>query len=121
MRQFVRFGIVGALCFALTLATFSALHTAGVHYLIAGPVGYAAGVALGFQLNRTWTFAAHHGDARRQLLRFLGVSVMGIALNAAGLHLFVETIGLDEFPAEVVTVACVAPVTFTANRAWAFR
>ena len=121
MAQFLRFGMVGALCFALTLATFSALHAAGVHYLIAGPVGYAAGVVLGFQLNRTWTFGAHHGDPRRQALRFLGVSVLGIALNAVLLHFFVAGVGLAEFAGEVVTVCCVAPITFTANRLWAFR
>lgn len=121
MKQFVRFALVGALCFALTLATFSALRALGVHYIVAGPAGYAAGVILGFHLNRTWTFGAHHGSARRQAARFVVVSAMGVGLNAVLLHLFVEIAGLAELAAEVVTVACIAPVTFTVNRRWAFR
>jgi putative flippase GtrA len=121
MSQFLRFGIVGGLCFVLTLATFSALHALGVHYVLAGVLGYAAGIALGFQLNRNWTFQAHHGSARHQAAKFLVVSAMGIALNALLLHLFVETAGWAEFPAEIVTVLCIAPVTFTINRMWAFR
>jgi putative flippase GtrA len=121
VRQFLRFGMVGALCAALTLGTFAVLHSAGVHYVLAGVLAYAAGIALGFRLNRTWTFRAHHGSARRQAIRFLAVSALGISLNALLLRLFVEAGGLAEFPAEVVTVACVSPVTFTANRLWAFR
>ncbi|HVL97130.1 MAG TPA: GtrA family protein [Solirubrobacteraceae bacterium] len=121
MRQFGRFAVVGGLCFALTLLTFSALTGLGVHYLAAGPVAYGAGVALGFRLNRTWTFAAHAGPVRRQLARFLAVSLMGSGLNALFLHLLIDGADLAELPAEVISVLCVAPATFTANRMWAFR
>ena len=120
-RQFLRFAIVGGLCFALTLATFTALMEAGGHYLIAGPLGYAAGVALGFQLNRTWTFAAHDDAAHRQFVRFLVVSAAAIGLNAALLQLMVDGLGLAELAGEVATVAVIAPLTFTVNRLWSFR
>jgi putative flippase GtrA len=121
MKQFVRFGIVGVACFVLTLATFSVLHAAGVHYILAGVLGYGAGIVLGFQLNRTWTFGAHEGARGKQAVRFLVVSALGIALNALLLHVFVEIAGVAEFPSEVITVAAIAPVTFTINRVWAFR
>ena len=37
-----RFGLVGGLCFAVTLSTFTALHGLGVHYILASVIGIAA-------------------------------------------------------------------------------
>jgi putative flippase GtrA len=119
-RQFVRFAVVGFACFVLTLATFTILDRSGAHYLVAGVAGYAAGIVLGFVLNRSWTFEATGRPARTQAARFLVVSGIGIALNALLLKLFVDGLETPNTAGEIVAVALTAPVTFAINRAWSF-
>ncbi len=121
LRRFIRFASVGLLCASLTLAAFTAMIEVGVHYLLAGPVSYAAGILVGFTLNRRWTFHAVHGRAAAQVPRFLTVQAGAVALNAGLLHLLIAGADLPEVPAEILTLALIGPVTFAANRYWTFR
>ena len=119
-RQFVRFAVVGFACFLLTLATFTVVDRSGAHYLVAAVVGYAAGIVLGFTLNRRWTFEAADRPAGGQAARFLAVSAVGIACNALLLKLCVEVVDTPKTLGEIVSVALTAPVTFAINRVWSF-
>ena len=54
--QLVRFGLVGAVNTALTLATYSVMLALGSPVALAGAVGWGVGGVNGYLLNRAWTF-----------------------------------------------------------------
>ena len=118
--RFARFAVVGGVCFLLTVAVFTLLDTSSVHYLAASVMGYAAGMVVGFTLNRLWTFEAGAGSATRQGVRFVATSALGIMLNVVLLKLLVAGLSFAKTPAEVVSVLLTSPVTFLVNRHWSF-
>lgn len=91
----------------------------GVPYPAAAAVSFAAGAANGYTLNRVWTFRAGPFSAAR-LARYVGVQAAALALNVCLLVALVELGGLPRLPAQLVALAVVALVSFSASRRWAF-
>ena len=56
ISQLVRFGLVGAVNTALTLATYSVMLALHAPAPLAGAVGWGVGATNGYLLNRAWTF-----------------------------------------------------------------
>jgi putative flippase GtrA len=73
--RLVRFGIVGVSNTLITLAVFAMLHHHGVPGALASALGFAAGAANGYRLNRTWTFrsAASGSDV---VARYVGIELV---------------------------------------------
>ena len=59
--RFLRFGAVGVVNTALTVATFALLTRSGVAPGAASALGFALGAANGYLLNRSWTFGSQGG------------------------------------------------------------
>jgi len=111
--QFVKFGIVGISNTLLTFAVYTMLlKVFGVWYLAAS--------AIGFLLNRRWTFRGHVGDALTPV-RWTVVQCSGLGLNLGLLYLFVQDARVDKLLAQAFATAVVTITTFFANRAWTFR
>jgi len=75
--EFARFVLVGGLAALVNLAVRWAAQLV-MPFEAAIVVGYAAGMAVAFVLNRRFVFAAS-GSRRRQLWRFVLVNVLGLA------------------------------------------
>jgi putative flippase GtrA len=95
LRIGLRFLLTGAANTAVGLLVVSLCQWAGGSPYVANAVGYAAGLAFGFVMNRTWTF----GDRRRAVItapRYLvafGISYgANLAVLAGGLQLSLPVI-----------------------------
>lgn len=66
--QFLRYGLVGGVNTAITLALFILLKGMGLHYTLYSLIGYGAGFISSYVLNRRFTFTA---AAQHVLLPFL--------------------------------------------------
>lgn len=122
LAQFLRFGLVGVANTATSYLVIRLLaDPAGVP--AASVVGYAAGVAQSFLLNRFWTFNASRPAAidrwRGEALRFIGVNVVCAGLFTLVNSLAAPHIGL--LAATIAGVALVTPVGFILNRFIVFR
>ena len=115
----VRFVVVGAMCFTSAVLIFEALRRA-LPLPLAATVAYAAGATASFELNRSWTFG-QRGRSWSQAARFLVITAAAMATNAALLPAIVAASDMHEVAAEVVTLLCIAPLTFLAYRCWGFR
>jgi hypothetical protein len=86
--RFVRFAIVGGLASIVYLALFAVLVGLGVHYLVAGTIGYLTAIATNFAVNRHWTFGrgirAIHVQAASFLLVQLLVGVVNLFRRRRG-------------------------------------
>jgi putative flippase GtrA len=117
-RQFVRFVVVGCSCFVVVVLTFMALRLL-LPRPAAAVCAYGLGAVLSYELSWSWTFRAGRRSGG-QAVRFAVVTAAAMALNALGLQGLVGA-GMDEVAAEILTLACLAPLTFAAQRAWSFR
>jgi putative flippase GtrA len=116
-KQFGRFVVVGASNTLLSLAVYVVLLAVGVPYLVAAALGFAAGAANGYLLNRWWTFSAPPASAR-QVAAYLIVQVVGLLITVAVVGLLHgRTPGLV---GQAVAIPLATVAMFSLNRTWTF-
>ena len=117
--QLARFGLVGSINTALTLATYAVMVALGAPVPLAAAVGWGVGGVNGYLLNRAWTF---RGAARGAVpaARYVAVQLMGSALNAALVAIAVGHEHLPRLAGEIVVLPPVTLLTFVLCRGWVF-
>ena len=121
VRQFVKYGVVGASNTVLTFIIYTILvEGVGVQYVIALLVGYLVGSLNSYLLNRHWTFRAGHLAHTSAGPRFAVVQIVAVGANSALLVLFVDDLHVHKILAQAILTVPVLAVTFFVNRAWSF-
>jgi putative flippase GtrA len=120
VRQFVKYGLVGASNTIVNFVVYSVGVTVGIDYLVALVLGYGVGALNSYLLNRHWTFRAGHIAHSTAGSRFALVTAGAIAANLGLLYLFVHHLGIAKIPAQAILVLPVLAVTFPINRWWSF-
>lgn len=114
----VRFALVGGICFSSVLVAFMLLRVI-LPLPIAAMLSYAAGASISYELNRRWTFGLR-SRSREQIGRFLIITAAAMTVEAGLVLTLVDHSRAPEVVAEIVTLACIAPLTFLAYRYWGF-
>jgi putative flippase GtrA len=121
--QLLRFGIVGGSGYVVNLIVFALLtELADLHHIPAAIGAFLVAVTNNFAWNRLWTFRAEAPGRHpaHQGLRFLVVSVGGLAVNLAVLEALVSGLDVSELPAQAIAVAVAMPANFIGNKLWTF-
>jgi putative flippase GtrA len=126
VRQFVKFGIVGASGFVVNLACFTVLQRLVPSSIISGSAynaifsaSFLAGGVSNYVLNRIWTFRsdAHPG---REGAKFMTVSVIALGVGLLVGQIVAPYLGHGHRTWFVQTV-CGIVVNFFINKYWTFR
>jgi putative flippase GtrA len=120
LRQVAVFGLIGVVATATHAAAALLAHEQlGLHPFVANFVGYCCAFSVSYFGNARFTFArrALHGP---QFLRFLGVSLMGLALSQALTYLCTELLHLPFAVALIPVVTLVPILSFILSRVYAF-
>jgi putative flippase GtrA len=119
LRQWLRFAVVGGLNTLLSWVLYALLEAAGVPYLLASAVAFAAGAVNSYVLNRRWTFRSR---ARRspEVARFAIVQAVGLATDVLLLEALVRDAGVAHLLAQALVFPVASCVTFILSRRWAF-
>ncbi len=125
VRQFVKFGIVGASGFVVNLIVFTLLqrvvpgHATSPAYYIIYSIAFLSGGVSNYFLNRIWTFrsSAHAG---REGVQFLSVSLMALCVGLLVSWLLQPYLGHGHRLWFVSTMAAIV-VNFFVNKYWTFR
>lgn len=125
MRQFVKFGIVGASGLLVNLVVFTALqyldplHAEAIHYDVLYSIGFLAGGVSNYWLNRIWTFRSS-GHAVREGVQFLTVSVIALITGLIVSSVVAPWLGHGHRTWLLATLAGIF-VNFFVNKYWTFR
>ncbi|WP_280952789.1 GtrA family protein [Mesorhizobium sophorae] len=107
----LRFGAVGLLNTALGYAVILTGLALGLGDILANATGYAAGLVLGFFLNRQWTFTRVDGFRSGTLLRYGGVFLVAYSINLA-VVIAARSAGITESPLVHLAGICVYSIVF---------
>ena len=124
VRQFVKFGIVGA---SGTFVNFLVYHGL-LHFRAQLWWAYAVGFLLGginnYWWNRHWTFRSR-GHAGKEMAQFVGVSALALCISEPVLWLMDRELPADlHFRNSVAWLAATAAgmaINFFVNKYWTFR
>lgn len=119
--RFIRFAIVGGLASIVYLVLFGVLVGLGVHYLVAGAIGYLTAIATNFAVNREWTFGHGVRAIHIQAVSFLVVQLLIGVVNLSLLHFFVVAGVRPIILAQLLAAGLLVPVNFLASQRWGFR
>ncbi len=119
-RPVRRFVVVGGICFTSVALLFEALRRV-LPLPVAATFAYAVGATASCELNRSWTFGQRERNWA-QGGRFVVITTAAMAVNAGLLSAIVaSTPDIHELAAEILSLMCIAPLTFLAYRFWGFR
>jgi len=120
--ELARFCIVGLTCYIVNIAAFAALcEIGGVHYVVAYVVMFFLGNALGFWLNKRFTFAMRSRLDHASMVRYVLVNCVMFGLGVAALHVLVEWLHIWYLAAATLVAAVNAPISFAAHRVVSYR
>jgi putative flippase GtrA len=125
IRQFVKFGIVGASGFVVNLVAFTLLqrvvpnHAQPLEYDLIYSAAFLAGGLSNYYLNRIWTFRST-GHAVREGAQFLSVSVIALAVGLVVSAVVSPWLGHGHKTWFVATVAGIF-INFFFNKYWTFK
>lgn len=133
VRQFVKFGVVGASGFVVNLVVFTLLQRIVPDHAAAGPydviysIAFLSGGVSNYFLNRAWTFRST-GHVAREGLSFMTVSVaalvVGLIVAAVIAPLPIPLAGREFGHGHLtwfVSTCAAIVVNFFANKYWTFR
>ena len=107
-----------ALALAIDFAAYSGLiRLAGVHYLVAAPVGFALGFVAIYLLSIRWVFRQRRlKDARAEFALFALLSLVALALNQGIIYAGVEGFALAPEAAKAVSAGMVFCFNFASRK-----
>lgn len=128
LGELARFLVVGCINVAMSLTVFSACHAvlsalpqaATIAATLSNAIGYLAGMASSFTLNKSWTFR-DRGSTARQLPRFLALNLAGMGLGSLSLLVLVDLGGGPPLGVWLGTTAAVVLLNFLGNKYWTFE
>jgi len=119
--EIARYLVTGALGASLqVLLTLLLTEVFGLHYLLSLTVGAAMVIAIGFVLNRAWTFRKAGGTVLAEFGRYLLVTAGNVVIGVLGCALMVQQLRVPYVYAIVIVAVTFAPLTYLVHRAWTF-
>ena len=93
IQQFLKFGVVGALCFVIDTGLYTICNFIGIPYLISGVIGFSVSVVVNYLLSMKYVFV-RRGDLSRkkEFTIYLILSIIGLGLNELILYVCVDLI-----------------------------
>jgi putative flippase GtrA len=117
--QAIRFFWVGVFTNVGMYTSYLFITWAGLGHKLSMTLVYMSGVAIGFILNRRWTFR-HEGLLAQGLLRYLLIYFLGYLVNLAGLYLLVDALGYPHQIIQLMLGVLLAIIFFVMQRYWVF-
>lgn len=93
IQQFLKFGVVGALCFVIDTGLYTICNFIGFPYLISGVIGFSVSVIVNYLLSMKYVFVRRDDLSRkREFTIYLILSIIGLGINELILFICVELI-----------------------------
>jgi putative flippase GtrA len=118
LQEGIRYFGASALALGIDTATLAGLvYVAGVHYLLAAPLAFAAGLVLIYLLSVRWVFAERRlADRRIEFAIFVLIGLAGMGINELILYIGVDRFGLSPVQAKIPSAALVFCFNFATRK-----
>lgn len=116
IEQFIKFCVVGGsgvfVDFGITYLCKEFLR---LNKYVANSLGFLSASTTNYILNRVWTFHDQNPDITGQYLRFLGIALVGLAINNAVIYLLNDRLKFNFYLAKLFAIGVVTFWNFFMN------
>ena len=93
IQQFLKFGVVGVICFFIDTGLYTICNFIGIPYLISGVIGFSVSVVVNYLLSMKYVFVRRDDLSRKkEFIIYLILSLIGLILNELILFVCVDVI-----------------------------
>ena len=122
LLEFVRFLIVGGLCYLLGLALLYVFtEHLGLHYLVSLVIAMLILSTIGWAMNRSWAFRSTDPKWLAEAQRYVAANLSAWLITLALMALLVSGLGVNYLHASAVVAALMAIFNYLLHRHWSFR
>ncbi len=122
INVFLKYSLVGIIGTAIDVCTlYLFVEYFKIHVLVATAMSFIIAVVNNFVLNKYWTFQNRDSNIRKQFIKFMIVSIVGISLTELFMVFFVYIAGLWYIISKLFTSLLVLCWNFLANKLWTFK
>ncbi|MDP3447450.1 MAG: GtrA family protein [Eubacteriales bacterium] len=93
----------------------------GLHYLVAVPIAFLAGIAVNYLIGIWFVFRSRHLTRGRELLLFLAISLIALAVTEGSMYLFTDLLRVDYRISRLITGAATYLFNFFSRRLLIYR
>jgi putative flippase GtrA len=121
LGEITRFLVTGALSASLQVAlTIVLTEYLGLHYLVSLALVAAGVIAMGFFLNRSWTFRKRGRTVAPEFGRYVLVNGANVAIGLLSCAFLVRELQVPYAYSIAVVAVAFAPINYLVHRAWTF-
>ena len=123
-REIILYLIFGGLTTVVSFVVYYAILGAGMHYLAAQVISWAAAVAFAFVVNKLFVFEDRDNSPRallRQIGQFVSVRIASGVLETVLLWLLVDVILISENIAKIPVAVLTVIINYIASKLLIFR
>lgn len=121
-KPFIKYSLVGILGTAIDIGSLFVLVDLFYFPIIpAATISFILATINNFVLNKNWTFRHPSMNYKKLYIKFLIVSLIGLALTLLSMNLFVFVLGIWYILAKALTSMIVLVWNFLANKFWTFK
>jgi len=91
-----------------------------IEVILAATMSFIFAVIFSFTFNKIWTFQNRSKNIRKQFIKFLIVSVIGLLLTVSLMFVFVKLLHIFYLLSKIMTSVIVLLWNFLANKLWTF-
>ncbi len=93
--EFLRYGFASALALLMDAGSLYLItEYLGVDYLLSAAIGFMLGMVTIYVLSIRWVFTKRAlDDQRKEIMLFVLIGLVGMAINEAGMYAFTEVVG----------------------------
>jgi Predicted membrane protein len=93
IKQFLKFGIVGAISFVVDFTLYTVCNFLGCPYLISGIIGFVVSVIVNYLLSMKFVFERRDDMSRKkEFIIYVVLSTIGLGLNELLLYICVDIV-----------------------------
>ena len=116
IQQFIKFCVVGGSGMVVDFGiTYLLKELVKVNKYIANSAGFLCAATSNYILNRIWTFCSTDPHVARQYLIFIGISLIGLAINNAAIYVLNDRFRLNFYFAKLLAIGVVTFWNFFMN------
>ncbi|AEF93645.1 GtrA family protein [Desulfotomaculum nigrificans CO-1-SRB] len=121
-RSFVIFSLVGLSNTLIDYLVFFLLyHWFSAYYLLAQVISYSCGAVNSYLLNKYWTFQKKNVPTGAEILRFIIINVLVLAVSSLSLYVVTKNFSFNMFICKTIATGSSFAVNYIGNKFWVFK
>ena len=120
-REFLMYGIFGALTTAVNYAVYLAAAATGMHYMIANGIAWVVAVVFAYVVNRKWVFESKSADVWPEFLRFVGSRLLSLAVESGAMYVMIDLMRMDDRIAKLISVVINVVINYFLGKIFVFK